>query len=66
MLKEARDAADMTQQKLAAKLGKPQSFVAKYEAGERRLDVVELVRVLRALDRSPAEFVAALEQAIKD
>lgn len=40
----ARKAAGLTQQGLADRLGKPQSFVAKFEAGERRLDVVELAQ----------------------
>lgn len=37
----ARKAAGMTQQQVADALGKPQSCVAKYENGERRLDLVE-------------------------
>lgn len=41
----ARKEAGLTQQELADKLGKPQSFVAKYEGGERRLDVVEFAQV---------------------
>ena len=39
----ARKAAGLTQHALARRLGRPQSFVAKYEGGERRLDVVEFV-----------------------
>jgi len=42
----------MTQTQLAKRLGKPQSFVAKYEGGERRLDVIEFVDVVRALGGS--------------
>ena len=49
VLKEAREAAGLTQQAVADKLGKPQSFVAKYENGERRLDVVEFLWVTEAL-----------------
>ncbi|MEQ9112478.1 MAG: helix-turn-helix transcriptional regulator [Rhodospirillaceae bacterium] len=41
----ARKEAGLTQQELADRLGKPQSFVAKYEGGERRLDVVEFAQV---------------------
>src|SRR5258708_32987784 len=58
----ARKAAGLTQHALALRLRKPQSFVAKYEGGERRLDVVEFVAVARALGADPlklmAEFVA--------
>lgn len=44
-LKEARKAAGLTQQELAYKLGRPQSFVAKLEGYERHLDVVDLASV---------------------
>lgn len=40
-LAEARIALDLSQTELARRLGKPQSFVSKYESGERRLDAVE-------------------------
>lgn len=43
----ARKKAQLTQESLAKYLQKPQSFVAKYEKGERRLDVVEFLRVTR-------------------
>jgi transcriptional regulator with XRE-family HTH domain len=47
----------MRQTELAGRLGKPQSFIAKYETGERRLDVIELIAVLRALGEDPVGFV---------
>lgn len=49
LLIEARKAAGLTQIQLAAKLSRPQSYVSKYERGERRLDVVEFLEVARAL-----------------
>jgi transcriptional regulator with XRE-family HTH domain len=52
-------AAGLTQRTLAARLKKPQSFVAKYEGGERRLDVVEFIRIARALDADPLKLLAA-------
>src|SRR2546423_12713767 len=55
----ARDKAGLTQQALARRLKKPQSFVAKYEGGERRLDVVEFIRISRALDADPLKLLAA-------
>ncbi|MEP5761566.1 MAG: helix-turn-helix transcriptional regulator [Litoreibacter sp.] len=39
-----------SQAQLAARLGKPPSFVGKYELGERRLDIIELLVILRELD----------------
>jgi transcriptional regulator with XRE-family HTH domain len=41
-LKEARQAAGLTQEYVAERLGKPQSWVSKSESGERRVDAVEL------------------------
>lgn len=46
-LKNARKAQGITQAQLAEALGKPQSFIAKVENGERRLDVVEFVHLAR-------------------
>lgn len=60
LLVEARAAAGLSQQALASKLGRPQSFVSKYERGERRLDVGELVELAATLGLDAAEFVAAL------
>ena len=45
----SRHQAGIRQQAMAKKLGKPQSFVAKYEGGERRLDVVEFTAIAEAL-----------------
>jgi transcriptional regulator with XRE-family HTH domain len=53
-----RKAAGLTQHALARLLKKPQSFVAKYEGGERRLDVVEFVTIARALDADPIKLLA--------
>jgi transcriptional regulator with XRE-family HTH domain len=50
LLAKSRKKTGLTQAELAKKLGKPQSFVAKYEGGERRLDVIELLEVARLLD----------------
>jgi transcriptional regulator with XRE-family HTH domain len=56
---KARKAAGLTQHALALRLRKPQSFVAKYEGGERRLDVVEFVAIARALGADPLKLMAA-------
>lgn len=49
LLVAARAKAGLTQQQLADRLGRPQSFVAKYEGGERRIDVIEFVAIAYAL-----------------
>ena len=49
VLRELRHEAGLTQVQVAAQLDVPQSFVSKYESGERRLDVVELGHVAEVL-----------------
>ena len=53
---KARKSARLTQHELAKRLHKPQSFVAKYEGGERRIDVVEFVTVCQAIGAIPQNF----------
>ncbi len=48
-LGEVRRNANVTQDELAQRLGKPQSFISSYERGQRRIDVLELMRILKAL-----------------
>ncbi len=62
LLREERRAAGLTQQQVATRLGKPQSYVAKYEGGERRLDVVEFFAVMEALGADPAGVIARLAE----
>jgi transcriptional regulator with XRE-family HTH domain len=57
LLIAARKKAGLTQAEVAERLGRPQSFVAKYEGGERRLDVVEFIQVARAVNMDPARTV---------
>jgi transcriptional regulator with XRE-family HTH domain len=56
LLVDARQKAGLTQKDVAQKLNRPQSFVAKYEGGERRIDVVEFITVARALGHDPIEM----------
>jgi len=62
LLLELRRRKRLTQAKVAERLGQPQSFVAKYEGGERRLSVIEFIEVVRALEAEP---VAVLRQLIE-
>ena len=57
---QARKDAGLTQQQVADKLGRPQSFVAKYENGERRLDVVEFLEIANLLDADPHDIIDAI------
>jgi ribosome-binding protein aMBF1 (putative translation factor) len=65
LLRKARMEAGLTQLELASRLGVPQSFVSKYESGERRLDVLELRLVCQAVGVSLQEFVRRLEKGLR-
>jgi len=63
LLKTTREEAGFTQTALAKKLKRPQSFVSKYESGERRLDLIELREICEALQISLADFVTRFENS---
>ena len=60
-LRDMRRIAGVTQQALAESLGVPQSFVSKYETGERRLDFLETRKVCQALGQSILELNRRLD-----
>jgi transcriptional regulator with XRE-family HTH domain len=63
LLTEIRAEKRMVQTELAARLGKPPSYVAKIELGDRRMDVVEFIEYCRALGISPrTAFVRVLRK----
>ena len=62
----ARKEANLTQSSLAKALCQPQSFVAKYENGERRLDVVEFLNIIQILGLDSCEILKAIEQMVKE
>jgi transcriptional regulator with XRE-family HTH domain len=64
LLFEARKKAGLTQATLSKRLGRPQSFVAKVENGERRVDVLEFVRYAMALGLQPAKLLGKLHRAV--
>lgn len=60
LLKEKRTAAHLTQTAVAGRLRKPPSYVAKYEGGDRRLDVIEFIEVAEAIGFDPSSFIRKL------
>ena len=60
-LRSMRKRAGLTQVEAAKGLRRPQSFIAKIENGERRVDVVELSEICRLYGRSLASFVKSLD-----
>lgn len=57
LLTQAREDVGMTQVQVATKLGKPQSYVSKYESGDRRLDVTEFVQIADILSLDISGFL---------
>ncbi|MFY9822579.1 MAG: helix-turn-helix transcriptional regulator [Thermoanaerobaculia bacterium] len=64
-LREARLAAGLKQIELAQALGEPQSFVSKYESGERRLAFLEVRTICGVLGLRFVDFVQQLEEDLK-
>jgi transcriptional regulator with XRE-family HTH domain len=64
LLRSIRREAGLRQSDLAARLGRPQSFVSKYESGERRLDLIELRQVCQAVGISLEEFVRRFDESL--
>lgn len=64
ILTEARRNAGLTQQVVADRLGKPQSYVAKIERAERRIDVVEFTALAKAMGIDPTALFDEVIEAI--
>jgi transcriptional regulator with XRE-family HTH domain len=62
VLRELRQEAGLTQVQVATRLEMPQSFVSKYESGERRLDVVELGHVAGVLGVTVQRVLERMER----
>jgi transcriptional regulator with XRE-family HTH domain len=65
LLREMRAEAGLTQTELAARIEKDQTFVSKYESGERRLDVLEVREICQVIGTTLEEFIKRLEEVLK-
>lgn len=65
VLRQAREAARLTQVELAERLGETQPFVSSYETGQRRLDFLELREICRVLGIPLSEFVRTFEERVR-
>ncbi|HSX49549.1 MAG TPA: helix-turn-helix transcriptional regulator [Cellvibrio sp.] len=56
-MREKRESAGITQSQLSIQLARPQSYVSKYENGERRLDVIEVLEICQHINADPHELI---------
>lgn len=64
-LASARQRAGLTQAQVARSLRKPQSFVSSYERGQRRLDLLEFLRVADAIGTDATAEFESIQKAAK-
>ncbi len=65
-LKAVRKDAGLSQYELATKLNKPQSYVSKYESGERKLDYLEVRTICLNCDITLFEFEQLFSTALEN
>lgn len=65
LLRTRREKAGLSQLEVAERLDRPQSFVSKYESGQRRLDLIELRAVCAALGTDLVAFVRTFEKSVR-
>ena len=66
LLKEIRQKKGIRQVELAAQLDVPQSFISKYESGERRLDILELRQICQLIGVSLDDFIQKMEEKLNE
>lgn len=66
VLTEARQASGLRQVDVAAQIGRDQAFVSLIEKGQRRVDVIEFIRLSRALGHDPQELFSELVKRLNE
>jgi transcriptional regulator with XRE-family HTH domain len=64
-LTSARKANGLTQIQLAKRLKRPQSYVSKFENGDRRIDVIEFIEICHALNADPLATVEVVQSFVE-
>ena len=63
-LTELRTRAQLTQRELSKQLGRPQSYVSKYESGEKKLTLVEIRKIAVCCGTNLTDFITAFEEEL--
>ncbi|MEZ4514806.1 MAG: helix-turn-helix transcriptional regulator [Chloroflexota bacterium] len=66
LIVDCRQRQGITQTQLAEKLQRPQSFVSKYENGERRIDLIEFIEIADALGIDSLKFIREFQEVIAE
>lgn len=61
-LAAARRAAGMSQRALAERLKRSDSYISKFEAGERRLEVCEFIELCEVIGADPAQLISRIQR----
>ena len=64
LLVAAREKSGLTQVQIAERVGRPQSFISKYERGERRLDFTEFIELADVLGIEVMDFVNSYKSTV--
>jgi transcriptional regulator with XRE-family HTH domain len=62
VLTAVREKSKLSQEELAARLSKPQSFVSSYENGQRRIDLLEFIRIMDAMGADAGEVFRVISR----
>lgn len=57
ILKDARESLGLSQGQVAARIGRPQTYISDIETGVRRIDSIEFLRIAKALKLDPGEVM---------
>jgi transcriptional regulator with XRE-family HTH domain len=60
-IEKARKKSGLTQADVANKLGKHQSYIAKIENGERRIDLIEFLEIANLISLNPHDVIQNIE-----
>jgi len=66
MLRQERVKSGLTQIDVAESLKKPQSYVSKYESGQRKIDVIEFINICHVIKLNAGLFLVEVERKINE